>query len=469
MFLSFFGFREQPFGTTPDPKYLYWSRSHREALATLYYGIKTERGFIALIAPPGFGKTTLAFQLLENLRPDYQTAFLFQTRYGPGELLRFLLADLGYRTDTHDLAELHLKVNEILTGFAQTGKQLVLVIDEAQNLTPATLETLRLLSNFERPDHKIIQILLSGQSQLEEKLKRSNLAQFRQRISAAARLSPLNPAEIREYIEHRLCISGYRGPFLFRSGALEQLTEASEGIPRLINCLCFNSLSLACARQAKRVDASMMQETISDMRLSLPFPHHRSADALSPEEPVASKPILSERQPVFASEKQACGEALRTNLEETGTDCSFDRLRINLFCAKPRLLRHPYRAGIGLAMALALVSAGYFLFEPKTAPQPVPVAVSATASSPAPDFSVTVQKGEALGSIAKKYLGRRLDPNLLKEILVLNPQIVTPDEIWEGQELRLPLRQGESTSALSIPVSGSGVYLQKQAQPGSKQ
>ena len=195
MFLDFYNLREQPFGVTPNPAFLYLSHSHREALASLFYAVENERGFAALIAPPGMGKTTLLFHMLEKLRPSCHTAFLFQTQCDSSQLLRYLLADLGCPTEERDLVKLHFELNEILVREARAGRRLVVVIDEAQDLDESVLETLRLLSDFETPNRKLMQIVLAGQPLLGEKLARPELSQLLQRFYILSRLAPFNSEE----------------------------------------------------------------------------------------------------------------------------------------------------------------------------------------------------------------------------------------------------------------------------------
>src|SRR5207302_8759606 len=157
MFLKFFGLRKPPFGVTPDPSFLYLGPAHREALASLSYGIKTGRGFLALIAKPGMGKTTLLFHLLERLRSSARTVFLFQTQCSSRELFRYLLTDLGLDTSDEDLPRMQIQLNEVLLRETHAGKRVVLIIDEAQNLEDSVLETVRLLSDFETPRAKLLQ------------------------------------------------------------------------------------------------------------------------------------------------------------------------------------------------------------------------------------------------------------------------------------------------------------------------
>ena len=194
MFLDFYGLREQPFGVTPDPAYLYLSRTHREALAALLYGIKADRGFMALIADPGMGKTTLLYRLMEELRDSARTVFLFQTQCDSREFFCYVLSELGVETTGMDLASMHKKLNDVLFGEMLAGRRSVLVVDEAQDLEGPVLETIRLLSNFETPHSKLLEIVLAGQPQLAEKLARHGLSQLRQRISILAAGIPRVPA-----------------------------------------------------------------------------------------------------------------------------------------------------------------------------------------------------------------------------------------------------------------------------------
>src|SRR6202047_1077047 len=181
MFLEFFGLREQPFGVTPDPRFLYLSAAHREALASLYYGIEANRGFLGLIAKPGMGKTTILFHLLEKFRSSARTAFLFQTQCSSREFMRFLLAELGYESDGNDFVRMHEEFNRRLLQEARAGNRFIVVIDEAQNLEPSVLETVRLLSDFETPQAKLLEIVLSGQPELADKLDRPSMRHLRQR------------------------------------------------------------------------------------------------------------------------------------------------------------------------------------------------------------------------------------------------------------------------------------------------
>jgi general secretion pathway protein A len=268
MFLKFFGLREQPFGVTPDPRFLYLSSGHREALASLYYGIEAGRGFITLIATPGMGKTTLLFHLLERFRNSARTAFLFQTQCNSREFMRLLLAEFGVETHDHDFVRMHETFNKLLLQEARANRQFIVVIDEAQNLDPSVMETVRLLSDFETPQAKLLQIILSGQPELADKLASPRLIQLKQRVSLISHLVAFSPEETRKYIEHRLAVAGYSGSFPFADEAMTAIARLTEGIPRNINNLCFNLLSLSCALQQRVVDIKVLDEVMNDLDLS---------------------------------------------------------------------------------------------------------------------------------------------------------------------------------------------------------
>jgi general secretion pathway protein A len=304
MFLEFYGFREQPFGVTPDPRFLYLSPAHREALASLYYGIESGRGFLALIAKPGMGKTTLLFHLLEKFRYNARTAFLFQTQCSSREFMRFLLAELGVESHDQDFVRMHEEFNKMLLQEARAGRRFIIVVDEAQNLDANVLETVRLLSDFETPRAKLLQIILSGQPELADKLASRHLAQLKQRVSLLNRLIPLSVDETRKYIDHRLKVAGYSGAPLFTPEALVAIARFTEGIPRNVNNFCFNVLSLACAVRQRVVDLAMVEEVINDLDIS----QHQTE--LAPQRPMDFQELAS----------MMGGNASQARMAPTGTD-----------------------------------------------------------------------------------------------------------------------------------------------------
>jgi general secretion pathway protein A len=269
MFLDFYGLREQPFGVTPDPRFLYLSPTHREALASLFYGIDAERGFLALIAKPGMGKTNLLFQLLQQFRTKARTAFVFQTQCTSREFMRFLLLELGCEVSAdQDLVTMHELFHRCLLQEAHAGRRFIVVVDEAQNLDPTVLETIRLLSDFETPQAKLVQIVLSGQPELADKLARPSLRQLRQRVSLLSTLTPLPPEEVARYMNHRLRAAGRQEGSPFTAAAVNMIAEMSEGIPRNINNIGFNALSMGCSLRQKTVDVSVIQQVAADFDLT---------------------------------------------------------------------------------------------------------------------------------------------------------------------------------------------------------
>lgn len=263
-----FGLRENPFGVTPDIRFLYQSQTHREALTSLINGIDFGFGFQVLIGQPGMGKTSLLFSLLERFRTTAQTAFLFQPQSEPHDLLQSMLYELGMSSTETSLHKLFEQVNEVLYRASRERKRVILVVDEAQNLDFVVLEALRQLSNFETPDAKLLQVVLAGQPQLAEKLAASTHEQLRQRISAISRLRPLGLDETAAYIHHRLTTAGYSGTDLFREGGVRLIWNRSKGVPRNINTLCFGAMMLGFAEGTKAIDEPLLEEAARDLDLN---------------------------------------------------------------------------------------------------------------------------------------------------------------------------------------------------------
>lgn len=293
-FLNFYGLSEQPFDVTPDPAYLYFSPMHREALNSLSKGIENLRGFMALVAEPGMGKTTLLNRLMEELRETARTVFLFQTQCSPRELMRYLLSELGIESEAMDAVSMHRALNEILFQEMLNGRRFVLIIDEAQNLDATTLETIRLLSDFETSHTKLIQIVLAGQPQLVETLLRPELSQLRQRIAILTKLDPLCASETAQYVEHRLRAAGSSGRVIFTPEALTLVAERGHGIPRSINNLCFNALQLGYARECGTIDAEIVWSAADQLDLEALLPR-RAQEAVSvPDAAAAASSASSE-------------------------------------------------------------------------------------------------------------------------------------------------------------------------------
>ena len=266
MFLEYYGLREQPFGVTPNPRYVYECPGFREAYANLSYAVESNLGFAALFAEPGMGKTTMLIALLGKYGQDRPTAFISHTQCSSTGMLRMLLKDLEIETADRDPVALVEELKQVLVR-SEPGKRPLIVIDEAQNLDHTTLETLRLLSNIESADSKLLNIILAGQLQFARKLLHPDLEQLKQRIAVVARLTRLTPAEVASYISHRLLIAGCEGRPLFTPRVMNAIAAQSGGIPRQVNRICFNALSLACAMGKPQVDDDVLREVQQDLRL----------------------------------------------------------------------------------------------------------------------------------------------------------------------------------------------------------
>jgi type II secretory pathway predicted ATPase ExeA len=236
-----------------------------EALECLLYGIRHGLGFSALVAEPGLGKTTLLVRLLEMYRNTALTAFIFETQCTSAGFVRSVLKEFNIDLEKKDPAVLRECLQDTLVGAARAGRRVLVIIDEAQNLDPSVLESVRLLSNFESRGGKLLHIVLSGQPQLADRLNRPDLAQLRQRIWLIGYLNPLPPSELPRYVEHRLRVAGYSGDGLFSEAALDAIASRSRGIPREINRICFNTLTLGCALRETRISREVAEEAAGDL------------------------------------------------------------------------------------------------------------------------------------------------------------------------------------------------------------
>ncbi len=266
MYCSFFGFQEKPFDVTPDHRFLYMTGRHREALASILYGIRERRGFITLIGAAGTGKTTLLHAAINRLDPYTKVAFIFNSDLPFLQVLALILDEFRLLGSTKKLTKLDAfrRLNDFAIQQMSQGGNVVIMVDEAQNFDNRTIEGLRLLSNLESGNHKMIQVVLSGQPELNAKLDTEKMQQFVQRISLKRYILPLDKKDIYIYIQHRLKIAKYAGDSLFSRRALQLISEYSQGIPRKINVICDNALLTAYAMGKKRIKASIMEETIND-------------------------------------------------------------------------------------------------------------------------------------------------------------------------------------------------------------
>jgi general secretion pathway protein A len=242
MYNHYYGFRESPFNITPDPRFLFFSDRHREAYNHVLFGIRERKGFIQITGEVGAGKTTLCRALLDELGPGYVTALILNPCLNPTQLLRAILAELGLQPGKGDRVECLEMLNRFLLEQLEQGRDVVLLIDEAQDLDAELLEQVRLLSNLETDQRKLLQIVLIGQPELRDKLNERSLRQLRQRITVRYHLTPLSRHEVEHYIQHRLQVVGANGRPAFTPWAFRSIFRYSGGIPRLVNAVCDKAL-----------------------------------------------------------------------------------------------------------------------------------------------------------------------------------------------------------------------------------
>jgi len=439
MLLDYYKLAEEPFGVTPDPRFLYLSRQHREALASLVYGTESNRGFLALIAKPGMGKTSLLYHYLESLRGRARTAFVFRTDCDSREFIRHVLLDLGIDSTGKDLPAMHELLNQVLAEEMRAGRRFVLVIDEAQNLEDEVLESIRLLSNFETPWMKLMQIVIAGQPGLARKLSRPSMTQLRQRISLVIRVAPLNKEEINAYIDHRLLIAGCKDSKLFSPGARSVIAEYSEGIPRKINNVCFNAMSLACALRHARVERDTVLEVLADLDLESLIESPQAVRGTGEERPI--RVTSTPRRPTEKSKQWLAGWAPK--LAVVGA------------------LVLAVATGIQSSDVLTINTAGKIddsALQQQPVPEerpaePVPIASSLEQVQE----SVRISPGQTLYQISVDNLGR-YDSQVLAEIRNLNPWLRDPDRLRIGEQVVIP-------SAASIAGSQNAEFQDVPSSP----
>jgi general secretion pathway protein A len=275
MYKAFYSLKRNPFEITPDPSFLFATGRHNEALAALYYGVRRHKGFVVLTGEVGTGKTLLLRCLLQALKQnkDVAYAYVFNGRLSPVEFLQYIVSDLGLPATSKNKGELLLQIAHYVISRSQKNLTTVLVVDEAHHLSAEILEEIRLLTNLETADEKLLQILLVGQPELDEKLDSTDLRQLKQRIALRSRLVPLNSEETKGYIQRRLQLAGSPCPAaVFPPETIAAVYQHSGGLPRLINTICENALIAAYARQMPSVSPDIIDNIATDFRLGVQTP-----------------------------------------------------------------------------------------------------------------------------------------------------------------------------------------------------
>ena len=281
MYLKHYNLKREPFGVTPDPEFLYLSPTHREALAAVVYGIRERKGFISVTGEVGTGKTTVLRSALQHLDAElHKPIYIFHPNVSFKELLKNIFYELGADSLPQHTDDMVRTLHEMLIEEYAAGRNIFLVIDEAQNMPVKTLESLRMLSNIETTKDKLMQIVLVGQPELDRKLSRYELRQLRQRIAVRAVIKPLTSEESIDYIKHRLIRAGAPRVWIFTEGAKRLIVESARGNPRLINIICDNALVTGFGYQKKVVTSVMVEEVVQDLIHSRAFEQEGEGELL---------------------------------------------------------------------------------------------------------------------------------------------------------------------------------------------
>lgn len=263
MYEAYYGLKESPFSIQPDPDFLYFSRQHSYAYSMMEFGIKNRAGFIVVSGEIGCGKTTLIRYLLNNLSPNLSVGLVYNTHREIANLLEWIMLAIGLPYEGMSYVSRYDAFQRYLIAQYGSGKSVLLIIDEAQNLTPDALESLRMLSNINADKHQLLQIMLVGQPQLKEMLMHPDLVQFSQRVEVDFHIKPFAAAEVQTYIQHRIEVAGRKSP-LFTPEACARIAEASNGIPRRINILCNTALVYGFSAESEMIDLKLVEEVLSD-------------------------------------------------------------------------------------------------------------------------------------------------------------------------------------------------------------
>jgi general secretion pathway protein A len=412
----FFGLAESPFTLTPDPRYLFLTEAHKEALASVVYGVRERRGFVLVLGEAGTGKTTLIRHVLEHAGQDVRTIYLLRAVGTPGQLLRSLLRELGIATAGLDHPGMVDALNDHLLQEAAAGRTVALIVDEAQSLSSPLLEELRMLSNLDTASAKLLQVVLTGQPELGETLARPELRQLRQRIGLVASLRPLTPLETDQYIWHRIGVAGGTRR-LFTPGATRMVHRMSGGIPRLINVLCDKALVLAFSEGRTHVSRRLVADVVRDWRVFRSRGRTRGGAAAAPgtHRDALRLPRLLAGGAVAAA---AIATALVLGRDAPGPDL---------------LAGWPWADAVTASVRAAVVAPE----QPsgRAAPRGTP-AGPAEAPAPPPVVRV-VGEGETLAHLTTRIYGRS-DDTVLDLVKAANPSVTDVNLVVAGERLTFP-------------------------------
>lgn len=296
MYTDYFGLSAKPFELLPNPKFLYLSKGHRKALSYLQYGVQEHAGFTLLTGEVGSGKTTLLRDIINRIGEDTTLAMVFNTRVDGRQLIALINEDFGLQTEGKDKVQLITELNDFLLEESTANRHPIIIIDEAQNLSSEALEEIRLLSNLEADNFKLVQIILVGQPELKQMIAKPSLRQLRQRISISCHLNPLNREESEEYVYHRLATVGSRDCVTFLDGVFDMIYKFSGGIPRLINLMCDFLLLSAFVEETREIDLELVRDAVNELSFEESRMQQVSFDADRTVPPrVQSTPSLDDR------------------------------------------------------------------------------------------------------------------------------------------------------------------------------
>ena len=468
MYCNYFGFSERPFELTPDPKFLYLSRGHIEMLASLTYGIHERRGFITIIGEVGTGKTILINTALERLDENTKVAVIFNTDLTFDQMLHMALVDLRLAKPNETLHKVEAlnRLNAFAIKQLPWGGNVAFIVDEAQNLDSRSMENLRLLSNLETHKHKLVQIVLSGQPELDAKLHDPALRQLAQRISLKRYIMPLIEKETYEYIRHRLSVAHYQGSSLFNSKAQKLIWNYSGGVPRKINILCDNALLIGYGMKNNKINEAIVKEAITDLRWS-PYAGTIETPAGIPVELVAphlqAKASSHSRFALYATLLLAACFLLAVGMFMG--NIWFNPHTLKFLPVKTTSQHHVYDQSSVTALSSTAGQKSiaqeanptpkitHFSVQAATRPEGAEMKVAAQKAGPAINPSVAlkernkgksermsgavVMKGDNLFSIINETYGT-YNEALLTAVLHENPEIQNPDRIFAKQVIWLP-------------------------------